>query len=301
MCIIDNKTLYTTVAQAVFRLRKLNIGHSINFYLLNIDTTDIDSSEKLYRMLKHNDKVNMINKHDLLIFQTVKSIIRKNLPIKSGNDFKQNYKEKIKYYYFEKTIDYDVKKLLDGIIDYEKATEIKMFKDINDENILTRLIYNIDTLSHDVSIEQEKQQNTEIEIQRESNFVKNNQYRSSMAGKINYVLNNNVLNNIEEHVFNISVKLTDNVYCLINIFNESYPIYKHKFIQHSFFIYLETKKILLLIPQYMLIYVHNKYLVFNTDMSVVSCTLIKLPELRNDLPPTIIEPSLNTFLPICSI
>ena len=299
LCIIDNKTLYTTVAQAVFRLRKLNIGHLINFYLLNIDTNNIDSSEKLYRMLKDNDRINMNNKRELLTYQTVKSITRKNLPV--NNDFKQNYKEKIKYYYFEKTIENDVKNLLEGIIDYEMVKKISVFNRIDDKKILTKLIYNINTLSHDVSMQQEKLKNTQIETQNEIKFIKDEKSRYSSVSRINYVLNNNVLNNIEKFVDFISVKLTENVYCLINVFNESYPIYER--VQYemnpSFFIYLENKKTLLLIPKYMLIYVYNKYLVFNTDMTVVNNILYYKIELENN--EMLNKFTNDNFIKLCSL
>ena len=58
LCIIDEKTLYTTVAQAMFRLRKLNMGHRINFYIINKEKIDIIINEPkdIYTYLKINNK-----------------------------------------------------------------------------------------------------------------------------------------------------------------------------------------------------------------------------------------------------
>ncbi len=49
LCIIDKNSLYTTIAQAIFRLRKLNMGHTIDFNLIN---KNIKTSKELYKYLK---------------------------------------------------------------------------------------------------------------------------------------------------------------------------------------------------------------------------------------------------------
>jgi hypothetical protein len=40
LCTLDKTTTYKDVAQGMYRLRKLNIGHSINFYVDNIDNNE---------------------------------------------------------------------------------------------------------------------------------------------------------------------------------------------------------------------------------------------------------------------
>ena len=64
LCTIDENTTYTTIAQAIFRLRKLNMGHSINFYIVNKNKINIKTQINLYKMLKKMK--NKLNKKNII-------------------------------------------------------------------------------------------------------------------------------------------------------------------------------------------------------------------------------------------
>ena len=52
LCIIDDLSIYSQVAQAMFRLRKLNMGHKIEFIYIDKDETLELNNKKLYNLLK---------------------------------------------------------------------------------------------------------------------------------------------------------------------------------------------------------------------------------------------------------
>ena len=267
LCIIDDKTLYTTVAQAIFRLRKLNMGHEINFYVLNILNT---TPKKIYEMLKTNDTNNKNSKHNLLIYQTIKSIVRKNNSDRSTDmQFSNFYKEKTKYYFFDNKMPGNTENLIDGILSYDLVKDMDMFKEISKLDVLTRLVYNIDTLSHDITTETENQKT--LEHQNEFSIVTNEVKSSRFYPPVFYVLKNNIFDTITENLESVSVKLYDRLYCLPNIFvNVSNCTYEEEIINPIYFVYIDTKNKLLIIPEYMLENVYNKFVVFDKRLQIIN-------------------------------
>ena len=71
LCILDNNSTYTSVAQAIFRLRKINMGHSIDLLMSNFTTSDI-----INKLIK-NDENEKKAKQKHMKFQIIKSNIRK--------------------------------------------------------------------------------------------------------------------------------------------------------------------------------------------------------------------------------
>ena len=98
LCIIDKLNTYTEVAQSVFRLRKLNQGHTIQLVSIN----NIPRDKTIIDRLLENDNKNKKLKIPKLSLQTIKANIRTELDFKNI----EKYKEKVKYFFNE--TDYDV-------------------------------------------------------------------------------------------------------------------------------------------------------------------------------------------------
>ena len=105
LCVVNKLSTYTQVAQAIFRLRKINLGHTIDICLLTDKIIETNSTE-IYNLLKSNDNEKVEQSTDLLIYQTLKYEIRKNRKIEiisipyqeySYEEFKSNYKKSIYY------------------------------------------------------------------------------------------------------------------------------------------------------------------------------------------------------------
>ena len=159
LCTINGKSKYTNVAQAVFRLRKLNLGHTVDIVFIDKEQSNSNlSNSHIYNLLKENDRQQRLNKADLLAYQTIKSEIRK-ARIQNG-EFKNNYKEKIKYYYIDGVLT-NLYNCLEGILTPEELDNPKLSSlllQINKPDKLEKLVYNIDSeLSETVkSLEIEK-------------------------------------------------------------------------------------------------------------------------------------------------
>jgi hypothetical protein len=89
LCIINDISEYTTVAQSMCRLRKLNMGHVITFLYLG----KINNVNELLDKINTNEKTTKEFKYDSLIYQTLKSEIRKKLPYDNKDMFLENYIE----------------------------------------------------------------------------------------------------------------------------------------------------------------------------------------------------------------
>jgi hypothetical protein len=228
LCIIDDKTLYTTVAQAIFRLRKLNMGHTIDFYILNKNKIEnLESSQDIYSYLKKNDAKNKENKHDILMFQSMKSIIRKNkfnkLIDANLNNFKELYNEENKYYYFMKTINSHINSTISHIFNDEdiiflKQKNVFFTRILEDQYIIKKLIYNINSLLTEFTIvleqENEKQKETEKEQHLELLHNRNNFVRIPI---LQLLLDYKIYENIHENLDNYCIKVDNYVYIMPDI------------------------------------------------------------------------------------
>ena len=183
LCIIDYKTTYTQISQAIFRLRKINNGHSVNIIIINNKTsiytqdTLIDNT-KLLELLKTNEEKNKTNKQIHLKYQSLKSDVRKilNNGIKDIKVIRNNHKENIKYYYLEEN---NNENILSNIIDrkeniiiHDNESLLKLYDEINTIENLYKLVYNININSenYEIDIEQDDEQNNEL-LQNRNNEI----------------------------------------------------------------------------------------------------------------------------------
>jgi hypothetical protein len=198
---INPKSIYTNVAQAVFRLRKINMGHSVDILYISKDLNRL-SSVDVCNIIKFNEEKQKADKSKLLTYQTLKSEIRKDLTITminraSGfynslitkkqnngeiidekemlNDlnkykitaFNEIYKEKIKYYFMEPFPSTN-QEYLTNIVNIKTAkfstTFNKLFKKIDDVNILKKLVFSIDSDCANVTISKSIEKEVEKEV-----------------------------------------------------------------------------------------------------------------------------------------
>ena len=235
LCIIDKNNTYTEVAQSIFRLRKLNQGHTIQLFCVNKlgNTVDI-----IVHLLNNNEK-NKRTKFPNLVYQTIKANVRsqrltdaklatKDEKVYFGkfNYTKKNkimnvYKEKVKHCFIDNIEDIQTtKKLLYGILtkdEIEKQSKLICILNRDNENNLRNLVYNINSLEptseKQNNVEEGLEQNdeTSIKIQLESGKVINNKvlidysyFNFQMLSSRNY-LNVFVNNTISEKILEIPV------------------------------------------------------------------------------------------------
>ncbi len=268
LCIIDSKITYSIVAQSIFRLRKLNQGHTIDF--LFIDNTDKITSNELYSYLLCNENKSQINKMDYLIYQTIKSEIRKErYKLKQNKLFQDNFKEKVKHYYMDTIIPYDQTELLfDGIITISEINKVnKLFSKINNQDSLYKLVYKINSLVVEQEQEQEKEKVKESNITETLNIVVE-------PFSINYGFDDNKIDwttistKLDKYAINInkSISYLPNIYC--NYDENNYYQNKTSFI----YVYLPSNDKILVVPGYMIGYFIREYTVFNCKLEILNIT-----------------------------
>jgi len=172
LVLIDDKNNYTQIAQAIFRMRKLNRGHIANIgYCGKIKDMD---KNKLYKNLVKNDEEFLLNTKNLVFLQFLKSSIRKyitkkyeeenlkpmysvddknkliqdriNLDILNMNDFDNNPQ----YILLPDNIKKGLKYIVDKFLKFEKTELINLFYDNNNVEI-------------NINIEMETQIETQIQ------------------------------------------------------------------------------------------------------------------------------------------
>lgn len=86
LVLLDKQNNYTQIAQAIYRMRKLNRGHVVNIGYCNftpddriINETDVVVKKQLiYKMLLDNDKLFLISTKNLSMLQNIKCTFRKH-------------------------------------------------------------------------------------------------------------------------------------------------------------------------------------------------------------------------------
>ncbi len=206
---INSKSIYTNVAQAVFRLRKLNLGHTVDILYVG-NENEILTSVDICEIIRCNEEKQKTDKSNLLAFQTLKSEIRKEetkkmldkslvifngfikdqesqskpyniekiLTAKNTGDLKQFnkiYKEKIKYYFIDEFPTTGIK-YLDGIVKPIGINFDRLFSKINNVEILKKLVFSIDSDCSNITIEKESEKEV-VKVKEVSNTIFNeNQY-----------------------------------------------------------------------------------------------------------------------------
>jgi hypothetical protein len=78
LVLLNSNSIYTNVSQAIFRMRKLNKGHSIRIgYIKTSNGESITLSKKIYELLNKNEKALNEQNKLLLIYQYLKFYVRK--------------------------------------------------------------------------------------------------------------------------------------------------------------------------------------------------------------------------------
>ncbi len=174
LILINDNNIYTEIAQAIYRMRKLNKGHTIKIgYVSNT----IKKSSEIYEMINMNEiKYNESN-INLLLYQYLKYYVRKyytkqyyefDLNIFINNPTKETIFNKINHNIFSKLFVSDnkiVNKFIRKLIDYNKYKEFNnipndtivksLLKTIMnlDLDTLLKLVFNINSIQQDVSTE----------------------------------------------------------------------------------------------------------------------------------------------------
>ena len=290
LCIIDAKSVYTDVAQSIFRLRKINLGHTIDFLFLDPTTK---TSKEIYSMLKLNDKNNMDSKENFLTYQTIKSEIRKNRPIRTN--FKNAYKEKIHYYYLEQIPNYqDTDLFLKGIITKSEIMSNgleSLFDKINNKEILLSLVYGINSniIQHqqamDVDEEEEKEKEKEkkIEIKIEKStliYIPDKPSYPILSWNFN---NYDPVTSIDLFYKTFVIEINDLIGFLPNTFSNSnyYKYYKNASGVAFAYIKKGDADKIIIIPGYIVPYLIDKFPILDINLKVLNKDFI--PAIKEEL------------------
>jgi len=297
LCIIDDHSKYTTIAQAIFRLRKLNMGHIVDFYHINWLTKNKPSD--LIKQFDDKDNENKINKRPSLLYQTFKSLYRNILKNDGRSDFIKIHTEEIKYYYFGDYVKYLVPSgntgisiqfgnyfsgILDGAYILMHEPKYNYLKNIMIElqsynmgkrDIFSELIFNIATYGLQISKQIEKQiinehlstnHHQQETMSANQLFVANPYIRNKSVIIISLMFKHEILQKINHtnyKTYALQLNEYNNIYYLPNIF-----------CNHSSFQYTENKSgivcvfidnSMLLIPFYCFMYFIN-YPIFNLQL-----------------------------------
>ena len=272
LCIINMNNNYTTIAQAIFRLRKINLGHEVDFFIIN-NSPIINNQIELYNVLKKNDDLEKNNKHNPLMFQTLKALVRKRKYNNSNNiDNIDIYSEKIKYY-FENS---NYHSLLDGILDITNLThdETKIYDGIRLK--LFELVYNIKY--DEINI----QQNTEIESEK---MIKNDIVTDNIGYMTKYdSFDIYLTSDIYKDIYKYSIPINADINILLNLFSltelvghtdKSFIIYKNiKYKKNPQFLFAYSKNKLIIVSDNMIRYLYDKYVLLDLNLHFINFTEI---------------------------
>ena len=246
LCIIDDKTKYTEIAQGIFRLGKINFGHSIDIYIKN---EEINDKHELFKKLVENDEKDKKNKENLLNFQTYKAIVR------NTSESSEHLNKEVVKYYFNETVSTTIEDLLKDICKYDKKKLGKL--NLNDLDEVRKLIYNIGSLVSQTA--------TEIEQERKQEMKQETQTGSISGSYLEYQLNFKkilikLLPEVEDYLIQPGISFNyeendgdDDIYILPNIFTFNF----------TGLVFILIGKKLLLVPGHMIKRFYNKYAIFN--------------------------------------
>jgi len=301
---VNTKSTYTNVAQSIFRLRKINLGHTIDIlFISNPDEAGefaINTSVDVYNLIKSNDEKSKANKHDLLVYQTLKSEVRKHnfkIPLKVFNDaitknkgsdpnlsieksikflfmrFNEIYTEKIKYYYIDKIPD-DNKEYFDEIFKIpnlgsdrqEKFT--RLVRQINQKEKLNKLVFNIGSNCQEISRATETEK-VKVKVSTLTKSIETTQYNpvslAEVQSKFDYwqYLFTEISN--PDVLARITIKINDFINCVPNI---SSQFNGNDFLPNkSGLVFVLINKInkLLLVPGYMAHLFYNSHVLLRVN------------------------------------
>jgi len=301
LCLLNNKSTYTEVAQAIFRLRKINLGHTIDLCLVN-DKIEDYCIDELLDLLILNDTNKLEQTNDLLIFQTLKYEIR----IYRGKNIMDNHDEIIKYYYQQETkipLKTELDNFYIGIFTLEEIEYLKrhpklspLFYKINIYDKLLKLIYNIGSvdisITHSIGIDVDH--NIEDlkakEIKREINSTEDAYYLKLKLElpKLDFIMYNYIFDSIDnKKIFDLlTLHVDENIYCLPNIFTQIDGFNFNLNTSGILFVYIDRK--FLIIPGYMITNFIDKHIIITINQQFINPQINKklnkfdiIDEMRN--------------------
>jgi hypothetical protein len=77
LILINNTNVYTDVSQAIYRMRKLNKGHTVKICYVSSDKLSINSSSDVYDLINDNEKNINKQNYPMLFYQYFKFFVRK--------------------------------------------------------------------------------------------------------------------------------------------------------------------------------------------------------------------------------
>jgi len=266
LCIIGKNSIYSEVAQGMYRLRKLNMGHSIDF--LYYDELGKINNKSLLKKLKDRENINNENKKINLEYQIIKSDLRKNRDKTEINklyiseeytNFKNpkydiRYFEKVKYYTSEEIDVKDINNIFKNIF-YD--TELSQLSENIKKNIL-KLVYNLNSYNSDHVTEIEKLTLKEVEksYDKVSNLITFKKEDIIEFEYIDYSLINET-----------KIEYDNFIDYLPNIFTQVNGIDFSNNKSGYLFVYKNNK--ILIIPGYLIIY-YEKYPLFNYKLNYIN-------------------------------
>jgi hypothetical protein len=273
ICIVDTNSGYSEVAQAMYRLRKLNLGHEISFIL---NKFIINYVEDLLQHFIDNEKKQIDSKKKSLNFQALKSEIRK---LRNNINVLDNYEEEKFYFYNNKF----KKEPLDLIFKQNEIRSIKLEDYELSKDDIKNIIFDIDIMDKQTNVEQESnvEHQSNVEQQNETNYDINyfNFFPSLIPSFTNFK-NYNFLSSITNlKVFDDNTfKIDDHIHFLPNIFlaftnglrtyfwdNISYHESDLILIYFSY----NIKKFLIL-PKYTISEIFDKFVILDINLNIIS-------------------------------
>ena len=222
VCFVDKYTTYKDLAQGMFRLRKLNLGHTVVLYSKDKDIT--------YDIICQNQKNDKNSKRDILLFQLIKATTRQQ------SNLNTSYKEKVKYLYdikyseiYEnyKKENYEDKDNLDKNIDFYMLVDeilqidnIYMYDQLHmiGYKRLVELIFNINRLK---STSISSSTSTSIEIKKQQNATLNDENIYPIMYRKDIILY--FKSNLEHYLYfnldNSNLKIRMDVFDIITVLN----------------------------------------------------------------------------------
>jgi hypothetical protein len=201
LCLIDKLNTYTEVAQSVFRLRKLNQGHTIQLFCIN--NIDIPKPKNIIEILTDNETNNKNLKKENLQYQIIKANIRAkdDISAKDGLTLDIRFKEKVKYFFNDDDDDYDKeydkKDILQDILAPSTIGNLKMKID-NQQNLIDKidvkkLVYNLSSLSSSTMEKQTLQTATTISFSELNKLQNSNTINNLIDSNFSDFSHNNII------------------------------------------------------------------------------------------------------------
>ena len=285
LCIVDNSSYYSEVAQAMFRLRKLNLGHTISFVL---NEFSIDDPEKLLCKFRYNEDNLLKQQKDNLNLQALKSDMRKKRIFTEEKDqFKNNYKEDL-FYYFRDDLS---KNPLELIFNEDEISSLKLEKYSLTLDSIRKIIFDLDFKSAGFNIQTQIQTQSQTQIQTQiqtqtlslQHFTPNEKldiFKKYKFKDFDFMekLESEDLTFLNNIVFDIDnlISFLPNIFFGNHVNDISYL--DSIFTVHNkqlFYIYVRFPQKFIIIPKFMVPYLYDTFLIYDLSLNIINRNLLK--------------------------